>query len=252
MYNEYFKALVNSAFEKSNSFYENNLKNEPNPFYIGFGNPNSEILILGKEQGYDVNIQNNEILLYESINNTTEWKNYTDNNITPNKNKFYDTKLNYVNAFRPYLVKMGSGGHTYNKYHTLTSYILDNLQIDKIENSFFEHVFISEVNYKPSKLSQINSLKNNDRIEFLKNEYYNSFKVTICACGNYLNDTQIYDIFDLKLINDYSQPNERFKVYSDGKRVLINTRQLSMNIKNDYLKRISLVAKEYLKNDILL
>lgn len=90
-------------------------------------------------------------------------------------------------------------------------------------------------------------MNDNLRIEFLKNDYYNSFNVIICACGNYLNDNQIYNIFNLKLVNDFSEPNERFKVYSDGKRVLINTRQLSMNIKNDYLKRISLVAKEYLK-----
>jgi hypothetical protein len=142
---------------------------------------------------------------------------------------------------------MGGGGHTYNKYHTLISNILDDLQISKNENSFFEHVFISEINHKPSRLSQINSLSNNSRIEFLKSDYYNSFKVIICACGNYLNDSQIDEIFQLKLIDDFSKPNERFKVYSDGKRVLINTRQLSMNIKNDYLKRISLVAKEYLK-----
>lgn len=247
MYNDNFKELVNSAVESSNSFYSNNLKNEPNPFYVGFGNPNSNILILGKEQGYDVNEHNNEILLYESINNPHEWKNYIDNDILPNKTRFYETKLNYVNAFRPYLVKMGGGGHTYNKYHNLISNILDNVKIDKNENSFFEHVFISEVNHKPSKLSQINTLNDNLRIEFLKNDYYNSFNVIICACGNYLNDNQIYNIFNLKLVNDFSEPNERFKVYSDGKRVLINTRQLSMNIKNDYLKRISLVAKEYLK-----
>jgi hypothetical protein len=246
MYSDSFKNLVKIASESSKSYYSDELHNKPNPYYVGFGNPNSKILIFGKEQGYNVNTDTADIMLYESINNPYEWKHYLDNNIIPHTDKFYNTALNYVNAFRPYKVKMGGAGHTYNKYHALTSYIYSDLQIEKKENTFFDHVFISEINYVPSKTSQIKTVGTTSRVDFIQNDFYKSFPIIICACGSYLSDDQIEAIFDLKLINDFSKSNERLKVFSDGKRVLINTRQLSMNIKNDYLKSIADIVKDYL------
>jgi hypothetical protein len=177
MYSDSFKNLVKIASESSKSDYSDELHNKPNPYYVGFGNPNSKILIFGKEKGYNVNTDTADIMLYESINNPYEWKHYLDNNILPHTNKLYDTT---------------------------------------------------------------------SRVDFIQNDFYKSFPIIICACGSYLSDDQIEAIFDLKLINDFSKSNERLIVFSDGKRVLINTRQLSMNIKNDYLKSIADIVKDYL------
>ncbi|TDO96561.1 hypothetical protein [Flavobacterium sp. 245] len=241
MYNESFRNLVNLAFNKSKEFYksENNL-NKPNPYFVGFGNPNSKILILGKEKGFDVN--NLKQLQYESIENPNEWKNYIDSGVTLNRTKFYDSE-HYINVFCPYLAKM-KGGHTWTKYFTLLKHIYP--QIEKNENEFLDYTFLSEINFEPSKLSKIKAFNNPNRIELLKNNYYKSFNVIICACGDYLSDNQIEDFFDVKFESDLSNPSEKLKIFKNENRVLINTRQLSMNIKNDYLVTISEVAKKYL------
>ncbi|EKT4497987.1 hypothetical protein LIS90_02180 [Flavobacterium psychrophilum] len=98
-------------------------------------------------------------------------------------------------------------------------------------------------------MSKIKSFNNSERIELLKNDYYKSFDVIICACANYLTDNQIEEIFDVKFQSDLSSPNEKLKTFKNDNRILINTRQLSMNVKNDYLIRISEVAKKYLSDN---
>jgi len=241
MYNQNFQDLVNFSFQKSKEFYKNEFNlNKPNPYFVGFGNPNSKILIMGKEKGFDE--CNLKQLQYESIENQNEWKYYIDNNVSFNKTKFYNSE-HYINAFRPYHGKI-KGGHTWNKYFTLLKNIYP--QIQKNENEFLDYTFLSEINFEPSKLSKIKAFNNLERIELLKNDYYKSFNVVICACANYLTDNQIEEIFDVEFDSDLSKPNEKLKIFKTENRVLINTRQLSMNIKNDYLSRISEVAKKYL------
>lgn len=93
MYSDSFKNLVKIASESSKSDYSDELHNKPNPYYVGFGNPNSKILIFGKEKGYNVNTDTADIMLYESINNPYEWKHYLDNNILPHTDKLYDSRF---------------------------------------------------------------------------------------------------------------------------------------------------------------
>lgn len=241
MFTKNFIILVDFAFQKSKEFYSDTLNiNKPNPFFVGFGNPNSKILILGKEKGFDAS--NSKQLKYESIENPNEWNAYIINKIDLNKTKFYISEF-YINAYRPYFGKM-KGGHTWNKYHTLLRNIYP--QIQKNENEFLDYVFISEINFQPSRLSKIKSFNSADRIELLKNDYFKSFDVIICACADYLTNYQIEEIFDVKFEQNFSNPKEKLMIYTNEKRVLINTRQLSMNIKNDYLLRISDICKKYL------
>lgn len=241
MYNTKFKKLVDFSFQKSQEFYKNEVNlNKPNPYFIGFGNPNSKILIMGKEKGFDES--NLKQLQYESIGNPNEWKNYVDNNISFNKIKFYDSE-HYVNVFRPYYGKM-KGGHTWNKYYTLLQKVYP--QIQKHENEFLDYAFLSEINFEPSKLSRIKSFNHDSRIELLKNDYYKSFDIIICACADYLTDNQIEEVFDVKFESDSSNPSEKLKVFRNDNRLLINTRQLSMNIKNEYLDRISALIRKSL------
>ncbi|MBO9585303.1 MAG: hypothetical protein J7574_14160 [Flavobacterium sp.] len=241
MYSKSFKKLVDSAFNKSTEFYKNehNL-NKPNPYFVGFGNPNSKILILGKEKGFDQS--NLKQLQYESIENPNEWKHYLENGILSNKAKFYDSE-HYINVFHPYLGKM-KGGHTWTKYYTVLKNIYPH--IEKNENEFLNYAFLCEINFEPSRLSKIKAFSNSERIELLKNDFYKSFNVIICACGDYLKHKQIEDFFDVKFVSDLSNPSEKLKTFKNDSRLLINTRQLSMNIKNDYLIRLSEIAKMYL------
>lgn len=63
-YSKKFIDLVNNSFINSNNL-ESSEKEFGNPYYVGFGNPNSKILILGKEKGFDIN--NLEQFKYESL-----------------------------------------------------------------------------------------------------------------------------------------------------------------------------------------
>ena len=85
-YSEKFINLVNDSFIKSNNLLSSE-KEIGNPYYVGFGNPNARVLILGKEKGF--NKDNIEQLNLESIENINEWKSYIDNNTSFNYNKFY-------------------------------------------------------------------------------------------------------------------------------------------------------------------
>ncbi|SHH18889.1 hypothetical protein SAMN05444372_1217 [Flavobacterium micromati] len=241
MYTEKFIDLVEKSNINSKNFYSNILNiEEPNPYYIGYGNPNSKILILGKEKGFDKS--NLLQLKYESIDNPMQWKYYTDNLFPMNTKKFYEN-TNYVNVFIPYRGKQKSG-HTWTKYSILNKLIFSTKNEEY--QDFFKTSFISEINYKPSKLSNIKNFKDEKRIEFLKHSYFKSFKVIILACGDYLNSVKIQEIFNVKLCENKSKSREKLVVYKNNNFILINARQLSMDVKNEYLERISEIVKHYM------
>lgn len=245
---EDFKQLVKVAKDLSDKFYAvTTNKKSPNPYYIGFGSPNSEILILGKEKGFDFEKNENQAF-FESINNPTEWFHHIENGTTC-KDKYLE-KIGkyeagkYNNVFIPYLEKINKGGHTWNKYKKVIQEVYPNN--DFINNDFLKKCFISEINHEPSKWSKIREFNNEVRKEFLKHSFYRSFKVTILACADYLSDKLIEEIFDVEFDDDsLSNPRYKFVVYKskDESRLLINTRQLSTAIKNSYIKEIG----EYIK-----
>lgn len=242
MYSRKFKDLVNLAFEKSENLTFNE-KKCGNPYYVGFGNPNSKVLILGKEKGFDV--QNNHIseqFEYESLKNPNEWKYYIDNKIKPNTKKYSNTQY-YINAFKPYLHK-NNGGHTWNKYETLLKYLFP--EIKGSENDFFNQAFISEINHQPSKLSKLKKIESSERLDLLKHDYFKSFPITILGCGNYLSQVQIEQIFDLTLFENRSKPRQKLTIFKNSNRILVQTRQLSFDVKTDYLKEIVDLVSTYI------
>lgn len=229
-----FKDLVKRAYNLSNEFYEDNPKNLPNPYYIGFGNPEADILILGKEQAY--NQEHYTQLFFESINNPTEWFEKVENKICFNTKVYKENEQNYVNCFRPYMWRPKQTGHTWNKYAKL----LEKIYNTKFEgSSFLEKSFISEVNHIPRETSENREYEHQERIqEILKHPYYKSFKVIILACGNYLTNKKIEEIFEVEKQRNYSLPRQRCIVYEGENRLLLNTRQLSMDTSNEYLLRL--------------
>lgn len=248
MYSKEFIDLVNFSYSESEKFYrENDKKTTPNPFYIGFGNPNAEIVIFGKEKAFNT-VTEIEFaqLKYENINNPKEWKSNIDNEISFNDNqdKIEDKPYNYINSFYPYKGNQ-KGGHTWSKYQKLMRNIYPDKQFDKCD--FFKDCFISEINHVPSKLSAINSYSNKSRLDLLKHDFYKK-KVIILACGDYLHEDDIENLFDVKYSDkdSSSESNRKFEVFKNQKRILINTRQLSFNVRNEYLMKIAKIAKEYL------
>ena len=241
MYKENFKELVKLSASKTREFYSKSENNgKPNPYYVGFGNPNARIVIFGKEKGF--NETNLKQLEYESINNPIEWENYVENNVVSNKNKFYKSE-NYINTFFPYSHSMKSG-HTWNKYYKLIDIIYS--QVSKNENDFLNHVFLSEINYKPSKISVIKKVDFNEREAIIKSSFFKSFDVIILACGNYLNKSQIENMFNVTYVESILKPRENIFIYKNSKQIVINTRQLSMDASNDLLTKIATLVKSNL------
>lgn len=240
MYNSDFTDLIDIAYSESEKM-SNEAMSDGNPYYMGFGNPNAKVLILGKEKGFDPS--NRKQFEYESINNPKEWKHYTDNKIELNKIKFYGDENPYTNAFLPYLHK-NKGGHTWTKYENILKYLYP--AITGSENDFFNYVFMSEINYQPSKLSKINKFVHAERIKLLGHNFFKAFPATILGCGDYLSSKQIESIFDVHYAEDLSKPRCKMIVYKGDNRILVQTRQLSFDLNNRYLSNIADQLRNYL------
>ncbi len=239
-----FIDLVNVAIENSKKSI---LDKTSNPNYIGFGNPNSNIIIFGKEKGFD---QNNYTQLFnESINNPSEWNEHINNNFILAKDDFHKyAKNDYINVFYPYSHKPKGSGHTWNIYQRLINSI--NNKSNEIPNEFLFDCFISEINSNPSKLSKIKNFKDEYRLNFLTNKFYQNFEIKILACGDYLDEKTIIETFNLqncRIINK-SKPNQKFVIYKNLKTLVINTRQMSFNVTTDYIKEISNTINEFKNN----
>lgn len=245
MFKNEFKELVKIALKNSE---QSNLEKTANPNFIGFGNPNSNIIIFGKEKGFSEH--NKTQLFVESINNPNEWNKHIEENFFLEKNDWNKVaKYDYINVFYPYSNKPKGSGHTWNIYQRLINSI--NNQTSNISNEFLFDCFISEINPNPSKLSKIKKFKDEYRLNFLKNNFYQNFEIKILACGDYLDENKIIETFNLKdceIINK-SKPNMKFIIYKNSKTIVINTRQLSFNVTNDYIKAITETINEFKSNN---
>lgn len=218
-----------------------------NNFYIGTGNPNSKILIIGKESA----IENNDLPSLEWYrNNAKDWKKHIDN-------KTCEVLEYHVDEKHP--LRKSWSRNTWSKYQRLSDYIFEknpeNFKVD-----FLNHFFTSEINDSPSKTtSKADKTNISSRKEILKtSKFYQDFPVIILACSNYITNTEdkreINNIFDVEYIGDeigkrfYSPGNWCFLHYNKEKtKLVIHTRQLSSNVNNDLLKDIALVIREHLK-----
>lgn len=183
------------------------LPNLANPYFIGFGNPKADILILGKEKGFDV-FNGTDLLIKESINNTLHWKlleNYTgDNSSFANENGFNPRFPRYYNYGKL------PARHTWSLYAEIVAQ-LKGLQISSkelfqeekdVEKSLFNYCFISEINHIPSKYSNGGKLVN-ERKTFLKQGFYKKFSYVIIGAKSYLKDRElIKNIFKVDFIDD--------------------------------------------------
>ena len=230
-----FVNLVENSKKFSDEFYKNGEKKSANPFYIGLGNPNAEVLIIGKEKGFDYE-KNKTQAFFESINNPKEWHHYIKNEISYTEKKFDTNSGYYNNCFIPYLEGIKKSGHTWNKYKKLIQKIYPNDEF--IDNFYLRNCFISEINHNPSERSKIRKFENPERINFLKQPFFKSFKTTILACGDYLDNNLIEEIFDVKFKEDLSKPRNKIVIFQNRSRVLINTRQLSFDVGNSYISTI--------------
>ena len=198
-----FIDLVKSSILKTDKFYNSQSK-VCNPYYIGFGNPNADILIIGQEKAIGVN--DLDRIKVESIDNPLQWTKLYTQKINDHFYKF-PNPTDFLNPFQPYKNRAkGNGrGQTWFYYQKLISFIHPEILNKPLGNSFFEKTFITELNHQTS-LKKRGYKPNPHREGMWKSEFFKSFPVTVLAAGNYLSQKQVEKLFNVKKTVDYSQP----------------------------------------------
>lgn len=233
------------------------------PTYIGTGNPNSKILIIGKECAIDAE-KDREHYLRDIVHNADDWKNNIKNNTyCDNVDNWLHTQSHRYNPLYPYKgqeykkrsidkdgntrAETGTSATWYN-YQKLLNFIMNTTENSKI--SFHEYCFTTEFNQSPGKNSKeisendrINSIKK--RLKLFKNDFFQQFPIVIVACGHYVRDYNINleEIFNVKwqgstIDIDKNWMNVHYQV-SGNPKLLIHTNQLSFNITDKLLIEIA-------------
>lgn len=245
------------------------INNEDN-LYLGTGNPNSKILIIGKESA--INIESNmEQYEREILKNAEDWRlnlsNKTKQESVPSWGRNYPS----YNPLYPYKgqlnkienKKTGRNGGTsttfYNYQKLIDKLFNQNQKSPKI--TFHEKCFITELNSASAKYSHLvkidyrkDSIKS--RQVLLRHSFYQSFPVVIIAVGHYVRDFNI-DIqklfkvdFDTETgtipLSKTNYINLHYDDLTNPSRIVIHTNQLSINITDILLDQLSDKIKKIL------
>ncbi len=208
----------------------NELLNTTTEHFIGFGNPDSNILILGKEcAGTE-----DDFWAFTVKENAEQWRKYIENPLEPERCIYPEPNNCRPNLFSPRFAFKGQlnlwdkgrcvGGTslTWLRYQKL----IDPTVAPKSELTFQNHCFLTELSDVPKPQSDY-SIETSDSIRrrvdsFLQNNFFKSFSVVLAACGSYV---QHYQINLQRLF-----PNS----------IIIVCRQLSRGITNEYLQQVAM------------
>ena len=224
MYNEIFKKLVNKSSDET---------------YIGRGNPNANILFIGKE--------------YSKANEKSEFD-----------GKYWKKKIAKNESICLTHKKKVGEGHTWSKYQKLHDYIFEKSKTDTFD--FEQLIFTTEMSEIPQKNARI-AKKNPEfkpklakrKQEFFKSDFIQNFPVIVLACSDYIkNDNEIREIDEIfgahykdeyeKKI--YSKFNWFYSHYNDDKtKLVIHTRQLSANVKSKLLEDMGKLIRQHLRQN---
>lgn len=233
MYKEDFKKFVSKGVEEK--------------YHIGTGNPNAQILFIGKESAItEDNIEGRK--WYER--NASDWYGRIENN----EPDVYSYPIPEDHVFRR---KKSWGKNTWSKYQKLTNHIFEKEE-RPYHIDFLENVFTTEINDAPNKnTSTADKSKLNERKSLLKeSDFIQNFPVVVLACSNYIKNNEdlreIDEIFGVKYEDEfpkkvYNRTNWFFSHYNeDGSKLVIHTRQLSADVKADLLKDMGEVIRKHL------
>ncbi len=216
-------------------------------YFIGTGNPNADILFVGKESAISSNNSGEEWYCKNAIN----WKGHIDNKTCE--------RLNYtVDENHPFRKEKSWGKNTWSKYQVLYNHIYDK-KSKPYYIDFLEKVFTTEINDAPNKntaTADKNSLKGRKEL-FKDSSFLKDFSVIVLACSNYIKNNnsirEIDDIFSVKYIGDekgkycYSRGNWFFiHLNNDNSKMVIHTRQLSMDVNNELLSDMGGIIRKHL------
>ena len=227
--------------------------------YIGSGNPNSKILIVGKEVATDVeegiHKELEQMNLEAYNNNCHSWRQNIEMQLTqldvPNWS--FDSKENNpLYAFKG--VEIKKEGHTWRKYQKLNNYIFE--KNDNKALNFQEDFFTTEMSILPSKTTgeaqrkegfqeQLNLRKDT----FFRSEFIQDFPVVILACGDYISGQQICNIFNVHFTEERGTKRQNFWIHSNANKtkLVVHTRQLSADVSDELLRGIAEEIRIFLR-----
>lgn len=257
MYTEKFKQVVQYC-------KENNL-------FVGYGNPNGKVLVIGKEAAHVAKedladhlekkkeelLQSN-VAQWEHILSTGEVPNYDGERPISDENPLYA----YGNQFNKKDIRKegkpynGGTSDTYTKYEKLYEQLF--LQGEKLKKiNFQKEFFITELSDYPTKESY-----NDKEIEALRQQsieerkplfalpFFKDFPIVIVAAGDYPSRYQIdlEQTFDVVYKGEIEVRKDRYFLHfsKDNKRILIHTRQLSNSVSDELIAAIASEAKKFL------
>lgn len=243
------KQLIESAKQSS----------DLNKYYIGTGNPNADILIIGKEPAIDK--KNTEQHKIEILNNVENWDrdlqknqveidNWNENNYSP----LYPYKGQILKINKTNTNNVGTS-QTWCNYQKLANMIYGNENNTFID--FHEKIFLTELSSIPNKNTKDakKDAKFKEEIEFrkevLKSEFFDSFRIVIVnACDKeYITGESLCETFGVQFPkvggqHDFFHNNTKqsYWIHNSIKvtpKLVIHTRQLSNFVLSDLIDGIA-------------
>ena len=214
--------------------------------FIGYGNPNAKILIIGKEEGFDIKKEENNIIYNQaSKGNWKGWEEVIGNpSITPDSIPVWKDSGKFCPLYPWKGDDLPKG--TWTNYQELINRLYREADAGKM-TTFHQYAFITEFNDLPSKKSKRKDSKVQERIthrceNVLNHPFYKSFPIVIAACGHYVRD------YNINLEELFNQKHIEFKpvkksawlnIHKKDNRILIHTRQLSNSFSPELINCIT-------------
>ena len=226
---------------------------ESNELFLGEGNPNAKILIIGKEVGGGNPSTLKEIIEcsdYDVKRNIETWNNPNGYNLQELKNNIFQKHKN----------------PTWTNYQKLVNGIIEK-DLGKDNYNFLDYCFMTELsqihlpnsNYgkdltkeESQKIKMIRETNVQKRVELLSMPFFRNFPIVIMACGHYPSKFN----FDMEAIFDVEWTKETkvlsignfYNLHKNGNdKILIHTRQVSSGVTDELLSEIAELCKPFYK-----
>ena len=241
--------------------------------YIGHGNPNAQILILGQEPGLD---KDSEQYVLEIENNKHQWQVLTENgtgyeSIDPEEIQFGLPLWPWANQRFMVRSKTKDGkikgeqgtAKTWYQYQKLVYRILDKETICSSALYFHQLSFHTDMSAEASKRhgdiefsNAKKSVKNRAEKLFSK-PFFRKFPIVIAPVGHFsrdsYGDSYFHDVFGVNYCPNESEDWININVREDSEypQLLIHCKQIAY-ASNHYLDRIAEIVKKFAKEHSIL
>lgn len=239
---------------RNNPLFEKLLREAPYNEYIGQGNPDAEILFVGKEHGFaDAQQETLEI-----ENNLSDWKAILEGKSAGVE--FYNPMDGYKNQCFKFRGE-NSTSMTWYKCQSIINLVYPDKRIEKgTRLNFLRHSFITELSTKPSKTSRH---KNSETLAsitkrcgsdgVLRNQFYRSFPVVVAFVSNYVDiygSGVLEDTFNVEWIGTTQECGNlwvNIHYSQDKKRMVIHCPHLSYaKVDNNFLEGLAQIIRKHL------